>query len=146
MSKIQQLTNKVKRQGFWKIIEGVLVKHIGATGYAVQGFLSGLILHIIFWVFQKIQGCFVVDGETIEFMTKKVGFLDVAAILICSAWGIASLFMHLYYDFQRARLKEKKETEKIYSKFDSLPGKTAKIAKEYAEEIESIEVEDEDNA
>ena len=146
MGKVQQLTKKVKRQGFWKTIEEVLVKHIGATGYAVQGFLDGLILHVTFWGIQKVQGCFVVDDETIECMTKIVGFLDVAAIVICSAAGIASLCIHLFYDLQRARLKEKKETEKIYSKFDSLPGKTAKIAKDYAEDIESIEVEDEDNA
>lgn len=144
----QYKKNKIKniiRKGIRKWSVDLLVKQMGAIGYAIQGLIDGLLLHIVFWVIQFLEGLLIVHNTMIESATKVVGILDYASIIICTIVGIINLIIHSYHETMRERVKENNTTQKVKNKYESLPGKTAKIAEELASDINSIEVEDDQN-
>ena len=138
----KESTSKIKRKGFWKYIEEFLIKHLGAMGYAVQGLLGGLVLHIVFWSVHKVQSIFIIDDIILNKAMMVVGVLDACGIVICALAGFISLGIHHYYDIKRVHLRESTETKKIMSRYGALPGKTANIANELAADIATIEVEE----
>lgn len=138
--------NKIQENGLWNVVQEVLVKHFGLTGYAVGGLLSGLILHIAFALIYRLQNLFPVNDENLAIVPIIMSILDIVSIVLCCLAGLAELIVHLIHNFIRLFKKEQIKTEKEFQKYDSLPGKTAEIAKELAEDIEAIEVEDDDNA